>query len=207
MLGSAGPEELPRQDPALPAETAAAQRRRPGRSPVPTRRATAVRENRVLDSPNGPWCLPPACLLPPRPAPAGARLLSAAGTAADNRSADYAHGQCRGTAAPGQPGDLMSADAIGPGLRQRPGDPQTLELGHPLLVHQTLNVVDGFVAGLHRSSRQPGLSSEHHAGKGDVSSHEVCGLGAGNGKGNMRRSRQPRHAPRPGTLMSCWPGR
>ena len=44
-----------------------------------------------------------------------------------------------------QPGDLMPVDVIG--LRQRPGDPQTLELGHPPLVHQVLTVVDGFVAG------------------------------------------------------------
>jgi hypothetical protein len=81
------------------------------------------------------------------PAPAGARLLTAAGTAADNRSADYEHGQRWGTAAPDQPGDLMPADAIGLGLRQRPGDPQTRELGHPPVLHQTLTVADGFVAG------------------------------------------------------------
>jgi hypothetical protein len=35
-----------------------------------------------------------------------------------------------GTAAPGQPGDLMPADAIGLGLCQRPGDPQPREPGH-----------------------------------------------------------------------------
>jgi hypothetical protein len=34
-------------------------------------------------------------------------------------------------------------------------------------MHQTLTVADGFVAG-HRSCRQPGWSSEHHAGKGEV---------------------------------------
>ncbi len=87
-----------------------------------------------------------------------------------------------------QPGDLMPADAISLGLRQRPGDPQTRELGHPPLMHQTLTVVDGVVAGLHRSCRQPGWSSEHHAGKGEVSSHEACDLGAGDTEGKMRRS-------------------
>jgi hypothetical protein len=87
-----------------------------------------------------------------------------------------------------QPGDLMPVDVIGLGLRRRPGDPQTRELGHPPLLHQTLTVADGFVAGLHRSCRQPGWSSEHHAGKGEVSSHEACDLGADDTEGNMRRS-------------------
>jgi hypothetical protein len=66
---------------------------------------------------------------------------------------------------------LMPVDVIGLGLSQRPGDPRMLELSHPPFMHQTLTVVDGFVAGLHRSCRQPGLSSEHHAGKGEVPSH------------------------------------
>jgi hypothetical protein len=42
------------------------------------------------------------------------------------------------------------------------------------------------------------LSSEHHAGKSEVSSHQACDLGIGNGKGNGRRRRRPRHAQRPG---------
>jgi len=77
-----------------------------------------------------------------------ARLLTAAGTAAAGRSAVYVHGLRRGTAAPGQPGGLMPAGAIGLGLRQRPGDPQPRELGHPPLLHQALTVADDFAAGL-----------------------------------------------------------
>ena len=49
---------------------------------------------------------------------------------------------------------LMPVDVIGLGLSQRPGNPQALELSHPLFMHQTLTVVDGFVAGLHRSCCQ-----------------------------------------------------
>ena len=78
----------------------------------------------VLEGPNGPWRLPPACIAPPRPGAGRARRLTAAGTAAAGRSADSAHGLRRGTAAPGQPGDLIPADAIGLGLRQRPGNPR-----------------------------------------------------------------------------------
>jgi hypothetical protein len=72
-------------------------------------------------------------------------------------------------------------------------------------MHQTLTVVDGFVAG-HRSCRQPGWSSEHQAGKGEVPPHQAGDLGADDTGGNMRRSRQPRPAPRPGHahLLLAW---
>jgi hypothetical protein len=54
-----------------------------------------------------------------------------------NLSAPEAHHTTPQSAAPDQPGDLMPADVIGPGLRQRPGDPQTRELAHPPLLHRT----------------------------------------------------------------------
>jgi hypothetical protein len=47
-------------------------------------------------------------------------------------------------------------------------------------MQQTLTVVDGFVAG-HRSYRQPGWYSEHHAGKGEVPPHQAGDLGASHG--------------------------
>ena len=92
-----------------------------------------------------------------------------------------------------QPGGLMPADVIGLGLRQRPGDSQTRDLDHPPAMHQTLTVVDGFVAGLNRSCRQPGLSSDNHVGKGEVS-RQARDLGAGDIEGNMRRSRHRRRS-------------
>jgi len=74
-------------------------------------------------------------------------------------------------------------------------------------MHQTLAVADGFVAGLHRSSFHPDLSSEHYAGKGEVSSREACGLGAGDAEGTLCRCRQPLHAPRPAHAYVLLPGR
>ena len=56
------------------------------------------------------------------------------------------------------------------------------------MLHRTLTVVDGLVAGLHRSCRQPGLPGEHHAGKGEMPSHQACDLSVGDAEGNMRRS-------------------
>jgi hypothetical protein len=91
----------------------------------------------------------------------------------------------------------MPAGAIGLGLRQRSGDPQPRELGHPPLLHQTLTVADDFAAGL-PTLVPTGLSGEHHAAGGEVPSHEPSDPGAGDGERNMPRSRQPRHAPRPG---------
>jgi hypothetical protein len=77
----------------------------------------------------------------------------------------------------------MPVDVIGLGLRQWPGDFQTSELGQPPVLHQALAVADGFVAGLHRSCRKPGLSSEHHAAGDEVPSHQACDLGAGQALG------------------------
>jgi len=81
------------------------------------------------------------------PAPGGTQQLTAGETAAEGRSADYAQGQCRGTAALDQPGEMMPAVAIGLGLRQRLGIPQPPEPGHPPLLHQAITVADVFVAG------------------------------------------------------------
>jgi hypothetical protein len=77
---------------------------------------------------------------------------------------------------------------IGLGLRQRPGDPRTLELGRTAIDAPDLHRRDGFVAGLHRSCRQAGLSDEDDIGNGEVSSHEACDLGASDTEGNLRRS-------------------
>ena len=107
MPGSAPPPSPARQDPALPAETAAAQRRRPGAvTGTGTARHCPSGTTGVFDGPDGPWCLPPACLLPPGPG-------ASPGAAAD-----------RGRYRRSQPGGLMPAGAIGLGLRQRPGIPR-----------------------------------------------------------------------------------
>lgn len=50
-------------------------------------------------------------------------------------SADDAEGEQRWAAAVHQLGDLMPVQAIGVGLRQRGGDPQTREPGHAPAVH------------------------------------------------------------------------
>lgn len=178
--------------------TAAAQRRRPGRSPVPARCATArpgqpgfliVRTDRGA-------CHRPACCRHARRRPG-----AAADRGRDRRSRP-ASGLCarpvpgRSRAEPAGRSHASRRDQPRPAPAAR-GSPQTRKLGHPPLAHQTLTVVDGFVAGLHRSCRQPGLSGEHHAGQGEVSSHRTCDLGA-DGAGPMRRSWQPCHAPRPG---------
>ena len=116
-------------------------------------------------------------------------------------------------------GPVRVVDGAGPAGRSDAGrrdgprpapaarDPQPREPGHPPVLRQALTVADGVVAGPHRSWCEPGWSGEHHAAGGEVPSHEPSDPGAGDGEGTMRRSRPPRHAPRPGTLTSCWPGR
>jgi hypothetical protein len=74
----------------------------------------------LLKGPNGRWC------------PSRARLLLS-GPARPGRSAHDAHGESRGAAGLDEPGELMLVDVTGLGLSQRPGDPQTLELGSPAI--------------------------------------------------------------------------
>src|SRR6516162_9561495 len=65
----------PSRTPALPAENC---RRAAPPAGAVTGTGCATRcpsgTTGVLDGPGGPWCLPPACPVPPRPAPAGAHL-------------------------------------------------------------------------------------------------------------------------------------
>ena len=189
MPGSAPPPSPARQDPALPAETAAAQRRRPGAvTGTGTARHCPSGTTGGLDGPDGPWCLPPACLLPPGPG-------ASPGAAAD-----------RGRYRRSQPGGLMPADAIGLGLRQRPGIPRRVSwVTYHCCTRPSPSLKTSRQA--LRSWCQPGLSGEHHAAGGEVPSHEPSGPGAGDTEATcaVPGSRATHRAP--GTLTSCWPGR
>jgi hypothetical protein len=71
-------------------------------------------------------------------------------------------------------------------------------MGHPPSLHQTLTVVDGLVAGLHRSFRQPGLPASITPQRMRCRRTKRAVPGAGDAAGNRRRSRPPRPAPRAG---------
>jgi hypothetical protein len=97
---------------------------------------------------------------------------------------------------------------------------QTLELGHPPWARRTLAVVDGFVAGLHRSCLRSGVCSASTMSQGtgcrrtdDAGQARGPGRGSGAGRGGQltgpasgpgtRRSHRARLGPQP--ARTAWP--
>jgi hypothetical protein len=125
--------------------------------------------------------------------PAGARRLTAAGTGAASRSADYGHGRCRRTAALDRQAILIPADAIGLGLCRRPGDPELPRFVPDPTPSTSLMAYD-------RPATIPpstGISEEHQPERSRCRRTKHATLRAGEQRRTCAPSPQP-HAPRPG---------
>jgi hypothetical protein len=191
--------------------TAAAPRRRHGAViGTGTARHCPSGTTGVLDSPNGPRCLPPACLLPlpppPAPPPAGAQLLTADVSAAVGRSAGYVHGQCRGTAAPGQPGDLMPADRSAWACASGPGIPTPVSwVIHHRCTKPSPSLTASWQAIDPAANRAGPASITPERARCRCTKQAIPAPATVNGTCAVPGSHATHRAP--GTLTPCWPGR